>query len=125
MTAHSQLSRHTNPKVLRGAALCVRAAAVKAIAGTLPQGLKAQLVQSADETINTVADEYCGTGAPGGPPHVLNPWAGPSVLGLELASVIIVYANTRVQPGPFQAQLTEIAGLLVKKAYKTDGSKGK
>jgi hypothetical protein len=114
MIANSQIGSPVNPKVLRGAALCVRAAAVKTIAGTMPQELKVQLVNSADATINALTDDFCGTPSP-------HPWPGPSTLALDLAALITVYANTRVQPGQFQANLMEIAGGLVKKAYKTAG----
>jgi hypothetical protein len=131
MNITPQLRRPRNPQVLSAAALLVRAASVKTIAEAMPQQLKAQLTQSSDATIQAVVDDYCGTGTgaptppkgsgvpsiPHGLPHELNPWAGPSPLGLELASVITVYANTRVQAGRFQAQLMEIAGLLVKRAY--------
>jgi hypothetical protein len=132
MTVNPQLQRFINPRLLRGAGLCVQAATVKTIAESMPPQLKAQLTESADASIRAVIDDYCGTGTggiptppkgggvpsiPHGLPHELNPWSGPSPLGLELASVITVYANTRVQAGTFQAQLMEIAGLLVKRAY--------
>lgn len=118
MTVKPQPGHRSNPRVLRGAALCVQAASVKTIAGTVPEPLKLQLVQSADATINAVIDDYCGTPSS---PNIHGPWPGPSALALDLASIIAVYANTRVQPGEFQANLMEIAGRLVKKAYKTDG----
>jgi hypothetical protein len=116
MTANPQFRSFSNPRVLRGAALCLRAAAVKEIAGTVPEPLRAQLLQSSGQTIDAIIDDYCGTPSP---PKIRNPWSVPSTLALELASVLVVYANTRVQSSGLRTELLKITGRLVEKAFKT------
>jgi len=136
MSAKVQASSFSNPMVLRGAALCVQAAAVKEIAGSVPEPLRAQLIQSSGQAIDAIIDEYCGTGTgsvrpslpkdplspdPPTPISGTNPWAVPSPLALQLASVLVVYANTRVQSGGLQTELVKIASRLVERAF--DGSR--
>ena len=105
-----------SPRVLRGTALFLRAAAVKTIAEHVPAPLKTQLVQSANQTIDALVDEYCGTPSP---PKVHNPWGAPSPVALELAALLAVYANSRVQAGELRTELLAIAGKLVVKAFGT------
>jgi len=105
-----------NPRLLKGAALCLRAAAVKEIAPTVPEPLRAQLLSSSDQSISAIIDDYCGTPSP---PKVRNPWSLPSNMALDLATLLAVYANTRVQAGGLRTELLKIAGGLVQKAFQT------
>jgi hypothetical protein len=107
-----------NPRLLRAAAICVQAAAVKAIAsslGTVP--LATQLSQRADLTISNITDDFCGTNFP----LVPKPFPGPRGPALDLATLLTVYANTSVQPGVLQGEIMAIATILVQKAYQNDG----
>jgi len=113
----SAIRSSVNPRLLRAAAMCVQAAAVKEIAATVPDPLQGQLVQRADLTINNIADDFCGTTFP----LVPKPWPGPSALALDLATLLTIYANTTVQSGGLRTAITHIASHLVKKAYQTDG----
>jgi len=127
MRVNPQFGPFRNRRVLMGAALCLQAAAVKELASTVPEPLRAQLALSSETAIDSIIDEYCGTGSkttgsnrPGLPPHP-GPdelWGLPSPLALQLASVLVVYANTRVQPGGLQTELAKIAGRLVGRAFK-------
>ncbi len=103
-----------HPRVLKGAALCLRAAAAREIAKTLPEPLRAQLLGSSAKTIDAIIDDYCGTPSP---PRIRNPWSLPSPMALDLATLLAVYANTRVQPGELRTELLKIAGRLVAEAF--------
>jgi hypothetical protein len=105
-----------NPRLVRAAGLLVRAVAVKEIAATIPAPLSAQLTLSANQTINAVIDDYCGTPSP---PKVRNPWSLPSPVALELAAMVVVFANTRVLSESMRSELVKVAGSLVTKAFAT------
>jgi hypothetical protein len=108
-------NRFRNPKVLRGAALCLRAAAVKEIAGNLPEPLRGELMGSSEKSISAVIDDYCGTPTP---PKIRNPWSVPSPVALDLAALLVVYANTKVQAGGLRTTIQHIAGRLVQTAFQ-------
>jgi hypothetical protein len=101
-------------KVLRGAAACLRATSVKEIAAQMGEPLKSELTKSSNQTIDAIIDEYCGT------PHPSrhNPWALPASLALELATVLVVYANTKVQAGSFKTELLRISTKMAEKAFQ-------
>lgn len=77
MTVSRPLQPFRNPRVLRGAVLCVRAAVVKEIANTVADSLKTQLAQSSAQTVDAIIDDYCGTPSP---PKIRNPWSVPSAV---------------------------------------------
>jgi hypothetical protein len=105
-----------NPRVLEGAALCIRAAAVRELAGTVADPLRTQLHASSEHSIRAIVDDFCGVPSP---PLIRSPWPVPSVLALELAAVLAVYANTRAQAGGFRTEIMKIAGRLTEKAFAT------
>jgi hypothetical protein len=107
---------YVNPRVLRGASRCLRAAVVKSIAGGVAEPLRAQLMKSADLAIDEVLDDYCGTTGPHRPKR--SAWGTPSDVALELASVITVYGNTRVQEGTLRKDLSAIAGKIVQRSLE-------
>ena len=106
-------------RLTRALVLCVRAAAVKEIANTLPNPLKDETITRADLTINNIIDDYCGTAVP----FVPWPWPSPSPPALELATQLTIFANMFVHSGPLRTEIAHIAGRLAKKAYDTDGLK--
>jgi hypothetical protein len=73
-------------------------------------------MKSADLAIEEILDDYCGTKGPPRPKH--SAWGTPSNVALELASVLTVYGNTRVQEGTLRTDLSAIASKLVQRAFE-------
>jgi hypothetical protein len=87
---------------LSAAMLLIEAVNAKQVAATLAEGeLRSQLEKTADETIEAVIDDWCGTLPP-------RPLPGPP-LGAEIASVLAAFANT-VAAEDVRRELLSIAG---------------
>jgi hypothetical protein len=107
--------RKADPRVVNATILIVEAVVLKEIAAHIAEPLKSSITTSAEKTISSIADEYCGTGTGRKPPKLL---PGPRLLGVQLAISIAGFANIAAKSESLRSQLMQIAGDLTHKAYE-------
>jgi hypothetical protein len=94
---------------LAAVSILVQAVNVKQIAASLPEGdLRTQLDARADDSIDRVLDDWCGTRPPW-------PWPGPPPWVIGIASQLTAVANS-VQSGFVREELIRIAGRALEKS---------
>jgi hypothetical protein len=100
----------------RAGRVLLEAAAVQELAETLPETLKAEILNRAEVSIEAVIRLLSETPPS---PYVPRPWPAPSKAALDLATDLTVFSNAYLQPGPMQKAVQKIAARLVLGAYKT------
>jgi hypothetical protein len=91
-------------------AALVNAVNVKVLAGTVNAPARQQLEVSANQAIEQILDDYCGT-----PPRVYPwPWPGPPPWVYVIASELNAIANT-MEAGRLREGLTEVAGQVLQR----------
>jgi hypothetical protein len=119
-TATIARRRSVNPWLIHASKRLIKAVLAKEIASQLSGPLKGQITKHADDNINEVIDEYCGTIAHS-PRHPKRSLPGPRGEALELAILVAALANTSGTSEPLRSGLMEIAANLTKNAYAADG----
>lgn len=107
--------RRANPRLVQATLLIVQAVLSKEIAAQVGEPLKGRILTSAERTISTIADDYCGNGKSGG---VRPPTPLPGPRGLDLALSVATFANVIAKSVSLRNGLMAVAGALTKKAYE-------
>jgi|HubBroStandDraft_6_1064221.scaffolds.fasta_scaffold1631182_1 hypothetical protein len=108
-------ARTPDPRLVHATILMAQAVLSKEIAENVAEPLKGNILKSAEKTISSIADDYCGVGAHGNRPP--NPFPGPR--GLDLAIAVATFANIAAKSGSFRDELMKVAGSITKKAYES------
>jgi hypothetical protein len=106
--------RRASPQLVNATLLIIQAVLSKEIATQVSEPLKSSMIKSADESINFITDEYCGTGVHSKMP---SPMPGPRPMGIQLALSVATFAHHGTLSGGLREELMKMAGHLTEKAY--------